>query len=68
VINDVKCNAVFPKTFLVLKVRNIRNDYGIFNIMRTVHFGMKLYNDQRNAKAINLFVKLLLPCMFRGSF
>jgi hypothetical protein len=27
----------------------------------TVHFGMKLYNDQRNAQNFNLFIYLLLP-------
>jgi hypothetical protein len=34
----------------------------------TVHFGMKLYNDQRNAQVFNLFIYLLLPCMFRSFF
>ena len=28
VINDVRCNAVFPKTFLIWKVRGLSNDYG----------------------------------------
>jgi hypothetical protein len=30
----------------------------------TVHFEMKLYNDQRNAHVFNLFIYLLLPYMF----
>jgi hypothetical protein len=29
---------------------------------------MKLYNDQRNAQVLNLFIYLLLPYMFRASF
>jgi hypothetical protein len=37
-------------------------------VLRTVHFGMKLYNDQHNAQVFNLFVYLLLPYMFRTSF
>jgi hypothetical protein len=31
-----------------------------------VHFGMKLYNDQRNAQVFNLFIYLLQPYMFRA--
>jgi hypothetical protein len=30
--------------------------------------GLKLYNDQRNAQVINLFIYLRLPYMFRDSF
>jgi hypothetical protein len=26
-----------------------------FYVVRIVHFGMKLYNDQRNAQVFNLF-------------
>jgi hypothetical protein len=37
-----------------------------FYVVRTVHFGMKLYNDQHNAQAFNLFIYLLLPYMFRA--
>jgi hypothetical protein len=37
-------------------------------VVRTVHFGMKLYNDQRNAQAFNLFIYLLLPYMFQALF
>jgi hypothetical protein len=37
-------------------------------VVRTVHFGMKLYNDQRNAQVFNLFIYLLLPYMFRAFF
>jgi hypothetical protein len=36
--------------------------------IRTVHFGMKLYNDQSNAQAINLFMYLPLPYMYRTFF
>jgi hypothetical protein len=39
-----------------------------FYVVRTVHFGMKLYNDQRNAQVCNLFIYLLLPYMFRAFF
>jgi hypothetical protein len=40
----------------------------IFYVVRTVHFGMELYNDQRNAHVFNLFIYLLLPYMFRALF
>jgi hypothetical protein len=41
-----------------------------FYVVRTVHFGIKLYNDQRNAQVFNLFIYeyLLLPYMFRSFF
>jgi hypothetical protein len=39
-----------------------------FYVVRTVHFGMKLYNEQRNAQASNLFICLLPPYMFRSFF
>jgi hypothetical protein len=39
-----------------------------FYVVRTVHFGMKLYNDQRNAQVFNLFIYLLLPYMFRAFY
>jgi hypothetical protein len=32
-----------------------------FYVVRTVHLGMKLHNDQRNAHVFNLFIYLLLP-------
>jgi hypothetical protein len=35
-------------------------------IVRTVHFGMKLYNNQRNPQFLNLFFYLLLTYMFRA--
>jgi hypothetical protein len=35
--------------------------------VRTVQFGMKLYNDQRNAQVFNLLIYLLLACMFRAN-
>jgi hypothetical protein len=40
----------------------------VFYVLRTVHFGMKLYNRQRNAQGFNLFINLLLPYMFRAFF
>jgi hypothetical protein len=39
-----------------------------FYAVRTMHFGMKLYNDQRNAQVFNLSVYLLLPYMFWAFF
>jgi hypothetical protein len=39
-----------------------------FYVLRTVHYGMKLYNDHRNAQFLNLFIYLLLPYMFRAFF
>jgi hypothetical protein len=36
------------------------------HIASTVHFGTKMYNDQRNAKVFNLLINLLLPYMFWG--
>jgi hypothetical protein len=33
----------------------INNSIFKFYVVRTVHFGMKLYNDQRNAQVFNLF-------------
>jgi hypothetical protein len=32
-----------------------------FYVVGTVHFEIKLYNDQRNAQVFNLFISLLLP-------
>jgi hypothetical protein len=40
---------------------SFRSFFFRFYVVRTVHFGMKLYNDQRNAKVFNLFIYLLLP-------
>jgi hypothetical protein len=39
-----------------------------FYVVRTVHFGMKLYNDQRNAQVLILIIYLLLPYMFWALF
>jgi hypothetical protein len=39
-----------------------------FYFVRTVHFGMKLCNDQRNAQVFNLFIYLRLSYMFRAFF
>jgi hypothetical protein len=35
-----------------------------FYVVRTVHFGMTLYNDKRNAQVFNLFIDLLLSIYF----
>jgi hypothetical protein len=40
----------------------------LFCVVRTVHFGVKEYNYQRNAQFLNLFIYLLLPYMFRAFF
>jgi hypothetical protein len=32
----------------------------------TINTDYQLYNDQRNAQVLNLFIYLLLPYMFRG--
>jgi hypothetical protein len=37
-------------------------------VVMTVYFGMKLYNDQRNAQVFILFIYLFLPYMFRALF
>jgi hypothetical protein len=37
-------------------------------LIRNMHFGMKLCNDQRNAQVFNLFIYLLLPYEFRASY
>jgi hypothetical protein len=39
-----------------------------FYVVRTMHSGMKLYNDQRNAQVFNLSVYSLQPYVFRGFF
>jgi hypothetical protein len=44
------------------------NDYSKCYVVRTVHFGIKLYNDQRNAQVFNLFTYLLLLYLFRAFF
>jgi hypothetical protein len=37
-------------------------------VVRTVHFGMKFYNDHRKARVFNVFIYLLVPYMFRAFF
>jgi hypothetical protein len=37
-------------------------------VVRTVYFGMKLYNYKRNAQVFKLFINLLLSYMFRTFF
>jgi hypothetical protein len=41
---------------------------GLFYVVRNVHIGMKLYNDQLNAQGFDLFIYLLLRYMFRALF
>jgi hypothetical protein len=40
----------------------------IFYVGRTVHFGMKLYNDQRNAHVFNCLSIYFCPTRFGLSF
>jgi hypothetical protein len=37
----------------------MEGQYYKFYVVRTMHFGMKLYNDQRNAQVFNLFASAL---------
>jgi hypothetical protein len=37
----------------------IINTYNYFYVLRTVHFGKQLYNDQRSAQVFNLFTSAL---------
>jgi hypothetical protein len=39
-----------------------------FYVVRTVHFGMKLYNDKRNAQVFNLFIYFFCLACFGLSF
>jgi hypothetical protein len=46
-----------------------KHPYKLFvYVVSTMHFGMKLCNDQRNEQVFNLYLYLLLPYMFRASF
>jgi hypothetical protein len=49
---------------MLVLIKNVH----LFYVARTMHFGMKLYNDQHNAKVCNLFIYLFLRCMFRAFF
>jgi hypothetical protein len=51
---------------LVKRVKNTCKFF--FYVVRTMHFGMKLYNDQRNAQVFNLFIYFLLPNVFWAFF
>jgi hypothetical protein len=55
--------SIFQKVDTCCNKRHI-----LFYVVRTVHFGMKLYNDQRNAQVFNLCIYLLLPYKFRAFF
>jgi hypothetical protein len=59
-----------PCARLEYKVRTncLKSSLWSFHVVRTVHFGMKLYNYQHNAQVFNLFVYLLLSYMFRAFF
>jgi hypothetical protein len=39
-----------------LQLPSLGNGIKKLYVARTVHFGMKLYNDQRNAQDFNLFI------------
>jgi hypothetical protein len=45
--------------FKVVQVHRCFRDQLLFYVVRTVHFGMKLYDDQRNAQVFNLFTSAL---------
>jgi hypothetical protein len=66
-INKKNC---FFTTQLIQALRPLQppNKHLEFYVVRTVHFGMKMYTDQRNAKVFILFIYLLLPYMFRAFF
>jgi hypothetical protein len=59
-----------PLTFPIVSAGLVINyrTFFLFYVVRTVHFGMKLYNDQRHAQVFNLFIYLFLPYMFRAFF
>jgi hypothetical protein len=58
-------NIIVRAIFLLFPKDDI---FLIFYVVWTVHFGIKLYNDQRTAQGFNLFIYLLLPYMFRAFF
>jgi hypothetical protein len=41
---------------------------GSHNVKTLIYKDTKLYNDQRNAQVLNLFIHLLLPYMFWAFF
>jgi hypothetical protein len=74
--DDTSPNHVkpFPKyiehlilsSLLNLSYRYFPNKILYFYVARDVYFGMKLYNDQRNAQALNLFsIYFYLTCFER---
>jgi hypothetical protein len=48
------------KTIEFCRITNLHVRTFFFNVVKTVHFGMKLYNNQRNAQVFSLFIYLLL--------
>jgi hypothetical protein len=55
----------FSLLFVLLIKALMQSDID-FYVVRTVHFGIKLYNDLRNAQVFYLLIYLLLPYMFRA--
>jgi hypothetical protein len=62
------CNVFRLFLIAIFRERRYTKDIHGFYVVRTVHFGMKLYNDQRNAQVFNSFIYLLLPYRFRAFF
>jgi hypothetical protein len=60
---------MYSQRIFCIGFRNDDVTKSILYVVRTVYFGMKLYNDQRNApQFFNLSVYSLLPYMFRAFF
>jgi hypothetical protein len=57
-----------PSETYVISFILVNSSDAFFYVVRTVHFGMKLYNDQRNAQVFNIFINLLQPYMFQAFF
>jgi hypothetical protein len=75
--SPITANSVVPNITLPRVCNNTGTSFHLYDslnnnnkyyVVRTVHFGMKLYTDQRNAQVFNLFIYLLLPYMFRAFF
>jgi hypothetical protein len=66
-----RCNVdyYYPSAKIFRSIQTVSYAYFCLKIyfVRTVHFGMKLYNE-RNAQVFYLFIYLLLPYMFQAFF
>jgi hypothetical protein len=49
-------------------INSVNINFNFYSVVRTVPFGMKLYNDERNVQVFNLFNYLLLSYMIRAFF